>query len=44
MQDLLEDGYIEGIDLDGVAFGGPERHGLRFLDSRFTGADLDGRD
>lgn len=42
VQDLLEDGYIEGVDERGVVFGGPERHGLRILDSRFREAELSG--
>ena len=42
VQDLLEDGYIEGVDESRVSFSGPERHGLRILDSRFTDADLSG--
>lgn len=42
VQDLLEDGYIEGVDESGVMFSGPERHGLRILDSRFRDSDLSG--
>lgn len=42
LQDLLEDGYIEGVDESGIVFAGPERHGLRILDSRFVEADLSG--
>ena len=37
LQDLLEDGYIEGADERGVVFGGPERHGLRIVEDNAHG-------
>lgn len=42
VQDLLDEGFIEGVEADGVVFGGPELHGLRILDSHFKMADLSG--
>ena len=42
VQELLEDGYIEGADVAQVNFAGPELHGLRILDSRFVDSDLTG--
>lgn len=41
LRDLIEDGYIEGVDQPGVTFAGPDLHGLRILDSVFEGADLE---